>query len=304
MRLIKTETALGDKKIPVKSLFDNDDLIAKTGIDHVYKSSEGTVDLALKACQKIDNCVDKNLIKLCIMVTQTPDDYLPANSITLANKFSLPQTCLTLDMNQGCSGFVQAFCLIDKLTSFYDKVLLVTADRYRSKLNVIDRSTNAVFSDGASATICEYDADFGIIYESHFTDGSKRNLLFQSVDKAENDGHLHMSGAEVWMFTRVKVVPQILEAVEFCKTNNLNIKGIYIHQASRVVVDGIKGLLREHASKVYENYSNYGNTVSSSIPFLLKDFPIDYDDADSVNIFSGFGVGLTSSVIVYGRKKA
>jgi len=304
MRLIKTETALGANKIPVKSLFDNDDLIKKTGIEFVYQAGGSTVDLALEACNKLEKHIDKNSIKLCILVTQTPDDYLPANSITLANRFGLAANCLTLDMNQGCSGFVQAFCLIDKLTTSYDKVLLVTADRYRSKLNVVDRSTNAVFSDGATATLCEYDEKFGIIYESHFTDGSKRSLLYQSVGKEENNGHLHMAGAEVWMFTRIKVVPQILEAVNYCKENNLNIGGIYIHQASRVVVDGIKSLMGESASKVYENYSTYGNTVSSSIPFLLKDYPLNYDDENSVNIFAGFGVGLTSSVVIYGRKKA
>ena len=304
MRLIKTETALGDNRIAVKSLFDNDDLIKKTGIEYVYKTDAGTVDLALKACHKLEQSIDKNSIELCMMVTQSPDDYLPANSITLANKFGLPANCLTLDMNQGCSGFVQAFCLIDKLTASYKNVLLVTADRYRSKLNVVDRSTNAVFSDGATATLCQFDPEFGIIYENHFTDGSKRSLLYQSANKEENEGYLHMSGAEVWMFTRIKVVPQILEAVNYCKDNSLNIKGIYIHQASRVVVDGIKGLLKEEADKIYENYSHYGNTVSSSIPFLLKDFPLNYDDENSVNIFAGFGVGLTSSVVIYGRKKA
>ena len=34
-------------------------------------------------------------------------------------------------------------------------------------------------------------------------------------------------------------------------------------------------------------------------PFLLKEFPADLQDGEVV-IFAGFGVGLTSSVIVYG----
>jgi 3-oxoacyl-[acyl-carrier-protein] synthase-3 len=301
MRLLKTQTALGANKIAVKTLFDNDELIKKTGIEFVYQAQGSTVDLALEACNKTESQIDKSSIELCILVTQTPDDYLPANSITLSSKFGLSPSCLTMDISQGCSGFVQAFCLIDKLSTSYKKILLVTADRYRSKLNIIDRSTNAVFSDGASATICEYDPEFGIVYEDHFTDGSKRSLLYQSVTKEENNGFLHMAGAEVWMFTRIKVVPQIIKAIEHCKQNNLHINGIYIHQASRVVVDGIKSLLPE-SDKVFENYSTYGNTVSSSIPFLLQDFPLNLDGKNSVNILAGFGVGLTSSVIIYGRK--
>ncbi len=301
MRLLKTETALGANKIAVKTLFDNDDLIKKTGIEYIYQSDGSTVALALEACKKVESQVDKSLIELCILVTQTPDDYLPANSITLASQFGLSQNSFAMDISQGCSGFVQALCLIDKLSASYKKILLVTADRYRSKLNVIDRSTNAVFSDGASATICEYDPEFGIVYEDHYTDGSKRSLLYQSVKNEENNGYLYMAGAEVWMFTRIKVVPQIIKAIDHCKKNNLHINGIYIHQASRVVVDGIKSLLPE-ADKVFENYSTYGNTVSSSIPFLLQDFPLNLEGKNSVNIFAGFGVGLTSSVIIYGRK--
>ncbi|NCA29014.1 MAG: hypothetical protein EBS92_07090 [Proteobacteria bacterium] len=303
MNLLNTETSLGDKKILVRDLFDNEDLIKKTGIEYVYQSTENTISLALKSCKNIEKYINRNLINLCVLVTQTPDDLLPANSITLANRLDLSPNCLCLDISQGCSGFVQAMCIIDKLTPFYKNVLLVTADRYRSKLNNNDRSTNAVFSDGASATICQYSPNFGVIYENHYTDGSKRNLLFQSTNQKENNGYLHMAGAEVWMFTRIKVVPQIIEAISFCKKNNLNINGIYIHQASLVVVSGIKNLLSpEFSDKVYENFSKYGNTVSSSIPFLLQDYPLDCKNGKEVNIFAGFGVGLTSTVIVYGRK--
>ncbi len=83
MRLLKTETSLGERKILVKDLFDNDELIKKTGIEYVYQSDGSTVSLALEACKNIEKYIDKNLIELCILVTQTPDDYLPANSIFL-----------------------------------------------------------------------------------------------------------------------------------------------------------------------------------------------------------------------------
>ena len=40
-----------------------------------------------------------------------------------------------------------------------------------------------------------------------------------------------MSGAEVWMFTRIKVVPQIIKkAINSCNENNLQLAGIYMHQ--------------------------------------------------------------------------
>ena len=53
---------------------------------------------------------------------------------------------------------------------------------------------------------------------------------------------------------------------------------------------------------IFENYHRYGNTVSSSIPFLLEEYPLAVSGGKTVSILAGFGVGLTSSVIVYGNK--
>jgi len=301
VRVLATETALGTKKLPVSQLFRAPELIEKTGISHVYEAEESTVSLASRACEQIDGLIARS-VRLCIMVTQTPDDYLPANSIILADRIGLNKTCLAFDLNQGCSGFVQALCYAEKLLDSYGEILIVTADRYRSKLAKGDRSTNAVFSDGASATLCAKDEHLGLIYEDHYTDGSKRCLLFQSASNEENDGCLHMAGAEVWMFTRLNVVPQIKKAIEFCAKNKLEIGNIYIHQASKVVVEGIKSLLPVDPEKVVENYHRFGNTVSSTIPFLIKDYPLLMPSDRAVNILAGFGVGLTSSVVVYGRK--
>ena len=106
----------------------------------------------------------------------------------------------------------------------------------------------------------------------------------------------------MWMFTRLKVVPQIIKAIEYCKNNDYHIDGIYLHQASRVVVEGIKKLLPIETKIIFENYHRYGNTVSSSIPFLLEEYPLAVSGGKTVSILAGFGVGLTSSVIVYGNK--
>ena len=301
MKLLATQTVLGTRRICVSDLFDAPDLIEKTGIEHVYEAEESTTSLAAKACRKIQNLKDRS-IKLCLMVTQTPDDLLPTNAINLGNRIGLPPDSIAFDLNQGCSGFVQSLCLVEKLLDSYNEILLVTADRYRSKLDQGDRSTNSVFSDAATATICVKDNHLGIIYEDHYTDGSKRDLLFQSVSKEDNNGYLHMSGAEIWMFTRLQVVPQIQKAIQYCEDNDLKIAGVYLHQASRIVVHGIKKFLPVDKSIVFENYHIHGNTVSSTIPFLLKEHPLDETGGTTVSILAGFGVGLTSSVIVYGEK--
>jgi 3-oxoacyl-[acyl-carrier-protein] synthase-3 len=299
MRVIQVETSLGEQALDLLEIYKTPGLVEKTGIKKVFQTQGSTVDLAKRAVQNLSK-LDTETIKAMFLVTQSPDDFLPANAISLAREISLPHNALTMDLNQGCSGFVQAFSVCAKLLDSFDKILLVTADRYRSKCKPSDRSTNAVFSDGATATILSNEGDSSILYEDHYTAGEYRDLLFQSVGD-ENKGYIHMAGADIWLFTKREVVPQINKAVDYCEKNKLKIKGVYIHQASKLVVDGIKNHLNIDKDILLENYFDYGNTVSSTIPFLIKDYPIDLDENEVV-IFAGFGVGLTSSVLIYGNQ--
>ena len=71
-------------------------------------------------------------------------------------------------------------------------------------------------------------------------------------------------------------------------------ENIFIHQASKVVVDGIEKELNNPPT-LHRNYKDRGNTVSSTIPILIKDTNIDLNNTNS--IISGFGVGLLSYTI-------
>lgn len=290
--------ALGENKILLKERYkDIERLTEKSGISAVFETNGNSIDLAFKACNSVLEGYNKEDIDCLILVTQSPVDFLPANAINLSAKLGLRKSIFTFDLNQGCSGFVQAFIVANQLISKFKKILLVTTDCYRQKLAYDDRSTNAVFSDGASAMILEDDSNnHSILYDTTITDGNLRNLLYQSCGN-ENNGNLHMSGAEIWLFTRRVVVPQIQDAIKFCEEKSIPIGGIYLHQASKLVVEGIKKNMREYASKVFENYMNYGNTVSSTIPILLIDNP--FNKLKGAALFVGFGVGLTSTVIVY-----
>lgn len=294
MELLDISIALGDNKIPVASLFDDKRLIGKTGIEHVYNSTGSTQELALRATAALTS-YDKAKIGMSILVTQTPDDFLPSGAIGISDCLGLPQNILSFDINQGCSGFVQALVLVNSLVAAYGNILVITADRYRSKLNPDDRATNAVFSDGASASVWGAGSNKKILFEKHLIDGSKRDWLYHSVGKDAEP--LHMSGAEVWMFTKSVVVPQLKNLINEVEAAGHPIGKIFLHQASKVVLDGIiNELPPELRSKVPLNYQKYGNTVSSTIPILLSENPMS-TDCNHVDIFCGFGVGLSCSMV-------
>ena len=301
MNLASIGFALGENKLKVSDLFDDPRLIERTGIQFVYETEGTTSSLVLSAVENLDD-FDLSQVKACILVTQSPDDVLPANSIPLASQIGLSNSIIAFDINQGCSGFVQSLCLIDSLIQKYQTIMLLTGDRYRSKLAKDDRATSAVFSDGASASLWTCDGPDRILYESHITNGNKRDWLYQENTSLDKTNYLHMSGAEIWMFTKTEVVPEIKRAIQFCLDNSLEITGFYMHQASKVVIDGIRREMPESIQKVIQtNYNVYGNTVSSTIPILLKQFPMSRG-AKKVTIFAGFGVGLSASTAVFGQE--
>ena len=59
-----------------------------------------------------------------------------------------------------------------------------------------------------------------------------------------------MSGSDIWIFTLRKVVPQIKNAIKYCKEKKMRIGAIYIHQASKIVVDGIKSALGKYGNLI------------------------------------------------------
>ena len=302
LRIASTSFSLGRKKVNLESKYNNfDKIFNKTGINHVWQENGNIFDLAIRSAEQILRAYDRETIDFLILITQSPVDLLPANSTTLSSKLNLKKNILTFDFNQGCSGFVQALIVAEQLLNKYKKGLLITADCYRDKIAPGDRSTDTIFSDASASVLIESDFNGSkILYEDTITDGSKRDLLYQSTS-TQNINYLKMSGSEIWMFTRIKVIPQIKKAIQFCENENLKIDSIYIHQASKIVVNGIKDNLKGYIKYVHENYMKYGNTVSSSIPILMNEYPDNINNG--IVIFAGFGVGLTSTVLVYGRNK-
>lgn len=297
MKLKAVSFALGSSKIDISEKYNDPRLLEKTGIRSVYQEHESTQELIKKATKKLAKD-HLETIKACILVTQSPDDFLPANAIPISAHIGLSKDIMAFDVNQGCSGFVQALIIANGLLASYNEILLLTGDRYRSKLRASDRSTNSVFSDGSSASIWVRDPDRSLIYQKHLTDGSKRDWLFQCTGSKSSE--LHMSGAEIWMFTKSKVVPMILDAVNFVEEKRLNVGNIFLHQASKIVVEGICAALPlTLQSRVPQNYYKYGNTVSSTIPILIAETGIS-NERETVDIFCGFGVGLSCSIAILG----
>lgn len=285
------EYVLGEEKIDVIDLVpDGIKTIERTGIKSVFETSFSQEELGLAAARKVMQKTEASPDVL-IYVTQSPKFILPSSGVLVHNALGLRTDCLLFDINAGCSGFAQALFLASQLISTYDQILIICSDTYRKKLDPADRSTNAVFSDAASAILITSKPSIEISNLKSRVDGSGSIFLYQPYMNVETgeSGKIRMSGRDLWSFTRTCILPDIEELISKLDCNAVSLDSIFIHQASKVVVDGIG----EHLSRselVQKNYMNVGNCVSSSIPILIKESNFKINESNS--IVSGFGVGL------------
>jgi 3-oxoacyl-[acyl-carrier-protein] synthase-3 len=268
-------------------------VLTKTGMPRHYQSELPLHKLAAKAASKLlsTHTSEAAQIGALLLVTQSSEFHLPSTSALVHEALGLAPEVMAIDLNQGCSGFVQALCIAVPLTASHGNVLIVCADRYRAKLRTGDRSTESIFSDAASAVLVGRDGPLTLGFQSHHTEGSGAHLLQQRMG-----GTLTMSGAEVFLWTRNRVAKQIRAALEAELTLGHRIGTVVLHQASKLVVETIQSALPKE-TRVPTNFEVVGNTVSSSIPILLAQETAILKQSGST-LLSGFGVGLSSSVMV------
>ena len=78
-----------------------------------------TSDLCQKAAENLISEIgwNKEDIELLVFVSQTPDYRMPATSCVLQHRLGLPRTCMTIDVSQGCSGYVYGLSVAGSLVS-------------------------------------------------------------------------------------------------------------------------------------------------------------------------------------------
>ena len=282
-----------------------EDIKNKTGITKRFISNknETALDLATIASKKIlDNNKLKLQIDVLIFVTQSPDYFLPASACIIQNNLGLKTSCMSFDVNQGCSGFVYGLALSSSLieAKFAKKVLLLCSDTYTKYINKSDRTCRPIFSDGAAAILISANAQSNIGPFELGTDGNgAKNLIVKNGSSRfpinqKQKKEIFMDGANVFMFSMSEVPKCVKNLLKTAKKKIEDIDLFFFHQASKVVIDNILRKLNIPKEKCFCNYDQIGNTVSASIPIALK-------NAENKGILKkgdlimtiGFGVGYS-----------
>lgn len=260
-----------------------------------------TSDLALHAVQSLcaESCLEPTAIDTLIVVTQNPDGYgLPHTAAIVQHKLGLSSKVAAFDVSLGCSGYVYGLSIIRGLMEQADlqNGVLVTADPYSKVINRQDRVTSLLFGDASTATWLKKDAKWSFGIPLLETDGSGAENLH--VDQQRK---LCMNGRQVFNFAAIRVPQQIDCYLEREGLLPTDIDLFCLHQGSAAIIDAISRRYPNIRDRFLVDMRDTGNTVSSSVPLLLKKHML----GTCINrvLISGFGVGLSLATNLIERVK-
>lgn len=281
--------------------FDLDEtfLTEKIGMLHlaIKAEDEETSDLCCKAFVDLQckTGLKADDVECVIVCTQNPDGRgLPHTSAIVHAKLGFLDSCAAFDISLGCSGYVYGLSVIQAFmqANGFRKGVLFTADPYSKIIDKHDKNTSLLFGDGATATLI---SDTPVWRSGKFLFGS-HGKESAAITIEPNSGKLTMNGRAVFSFSAT-VVPQNITSM--LEANDVVIEDVdcfALHQGSRYIVDTLKKKLNIEDAKAPFLASEYGNTVSSSIPLILSGINNDLEKV----VIAGFGVGLSwASTILF-----
>jgi len=299
------ETALGsivqsNNDISKSIGWSAEEIENKTGIKQRYLADvdETAEMLAEQAVSKFEIASLKD-VDLIISVSNTQSIDFPNISNRIHSFLGLSENVQCFGINHGCSGFVDAILLTYSLfdSNFSKKALIITSDTYQKFINKDNRSIKTIFSDGASATLLTKDLETGWCLKNKVVNSQLNSQTFLERKLTNKDSEISMNGPQVLLFSINTVAKNL---ISICPQDREFI--LFPHQAGKIVIESLKKKLPSSAI-ILENYQEYGNLVSTSIPKLMEDNFNDYPE-NELMILSGFGVGLSHTSILLEKNKS
>jgi len=281
---------------------------------HIVKENETALDLASIAGKNILENYDKDKIDFLLFCTQSPEYYLPSGACILQDRLGLKTDIGAFDYNLGCSGFVYGLAMVKSLinSNIATNILLIVSETYTKHIHPKDKSNRTIFGDAAAAIIIEKSETEHIGNFVLGTDGSGyKNLIvpngglrnkYDPYTKEIDDGsgsirtnnNLYMNGPEIFNFT-IKAVPKVVsETLEKNNTTLEDLDYVTFHQANKYMNEYLRKKINIPKDKFYLNLLHTGNTVSATIPIVIKDcLDNSIIKKDDKVLLVGFGVGYS-----------
>ena len=257
-----------------------------------------------------------------IVVTLTPDYFIPHISNIIHGVFDLDNKVICLDIAQACTGYIlglfEAFMLLEHIGS--KKVVLCTADILHRKEKENETFDAPPFGgDAATISIIENYHPGRKIYVDIRNYGNERNTLIypggafrfpqgtqisNPIDIGDgvprNPYTLNMDGSAVFNFAQREVPGMIDDLLSYSELNRDIIDWFFFHQPNKFMLEKLAEKAQIPQDKMYMDLvEKYGNSNSSTIPLVIADHMSNLlTNNECTCCLVGFGGGLSLGGIV------
>ncbi|WP_030263249.1 beta-ketoacyl-ACP synthase III [Streptomyces violens] len=290
----------------------------RTGIRQrfVIAPGEATSDLAVAAGRRVLESARKaagadteeTAVDLVVLATSTPDHPCPATAPAVARRLGLTGVA-AFDIGAVCTGFVYALATAASMITAGTarRALVIGADTFSTILDPADRTTRAIFGDGAGAVVLRAGdpAEPGALLGFDLgSDGAGEELITvpaggsrqrsTATPPPERDRYFTMQGRAVFneaVLSMSKSAETLLARIGW---RGADLDRVVAHQANVRILRAVADQLGLPEDRLVINLDRVGNTVAGSIPLALADAAADgtLRPGDKV-LLTGFGGGLT-----------
>jgi 3-oxoacyl-[acyl-carrier-protein] synthase-3 len=241
-------------------------------------------------------------VDLVVVATTTSDELMPAAAPLVAHAIGATRAG-AFDVGAACTGFLSALAVATAQIEAgrAGTALAVGADLMSRITDPDDRSTAAVFADGAGALLLEQSAHTARIGPIVLgVDGAGAQHIYAS----RCDGVIRMNGHETFREAVARLSLATLQAARAAAVRLEEIDLFVYHQANGRILSAVGQRLGLPAERVVDCIAEYGNTSAATLPLALAFSEREglLRAGDRV-LLGAFGAGFTwgATVIEWGR---
>jgi 3-oxoacyl-[acyl-carrier-protein] synthase III len=232
-------------------------------------------------------------IDALIMVTQTPDYFLPSTACVVHHRLGLRDHCAAFDVGLGCSGYPYGIWLAGMMLQGggVRRALVLHGETPTRFSDKADRSVSLLFGDAGSATALEVSPEAPEWHYALHSDGSGYH------DRFGSDPRKHcvaMNGALIFNFTIKRVPALIDETLAGAGLSPGDIDYFIFHQSNQFIMKHLATKQSISLEKVPMILKDFGNTGGASIPLTLTEGKLHRPADKPLRLMLlGYGVGLS-----------
>jgi 3-oxoacyl-[acyl-carrier-protein] synthase-3 len=240
-------------------------------------------------------------VDLVLVATTTPDEVMPNAAPRVAHQLGAVRAG-AFDIGAACSGFLSGLAVgTGQIESGRARCAVVIGADFMSRItDPEDRSTAAVFADGAGAVVLQataQDSRIGPIVLG--ADGAGADHIIVP----RPDGLIRMRGHETFREAVARLSLATVQAVRAAGVRIEDVDLFVYHQANGRILSAVGERLSLAPERVVDCISEYGNTSAATLPLALEHVQAEGRLEPGHRVLLGaFGAGFTwgATVVQWG----